>query len=162
MRFVKAMAIARPCSDLSPGALTAKRLRTGPARSRTSTWRARTASARRATRRSKVWYTVADGVLSDVYYPTTDTTNVETLQYVVTDGSTFTDLQTRDMTFTVQALDARGMQCRVTSIAKSGSYRIVTDYLTDLVCDMVLMRVELRAAERPRRATGSTCASTRP
>jgi Glucodextranase, domain N. len=38
------------------------------------------------------------GVLSDVYYPTIDNTNVETLQYVVTDGSTFTDLQRRDMT----------------------------------------------------------------
>ena len=48
--------------------------------------------------RSKVWYTVADGVLSDVYFPTNDTTNNETLQYIVTDGSTFTDLQTRDMT----------------------------------------------------------------
>ena len=31
-------------------------------------------------RTSKVWYTVANGVLSDVYYPTVDTTNVETLQ----------------------------------------------------------------------------------
>ena len=47
-------------------------------------------------RTSKVWYTVANGVLSDVYYPTIDNTNVETLQYVVTDGSTFTDLQTRE------------------------------------------------------------------
>ena len=52
-------------------------------------------------RRSKVWFTVADGVLSDVYYPTNDNTNDETLQYVVTDGATFTDLQTRDMTYTV-------------------------------------------------------------
>src|SRR6478609_11531188 len=51
---------------------------------------------------SKVWYTVANGVLSDTYYPTVDNTNVETLQYVVTDGSTFTDLQTRDMTYDVE------------------------------------------------------------
>jgi hypothetical protein len=57
------------------------------------------------TDRSKVWFTVADGVLSDVYYPTNDNTNNETLQYIVTDGSTFTDLQTRDMTYSVQALD---------------------------------------------------------
>src|SRR3989442_15575301 len=64
---------------------------------------------------SKVWFTVANGVLSDVYYPTIDNTNVETLQYVVTDGSTFTDLQTRDMTSTVQALDGSGMACEVTS-----------------------------------------------
>ena len=31
---------------------------------------------------SKVWFTVANGVLSDVYAPTIDNTNVETLQYV--------------------------------------------------------------------------------
>ena len=48
---------------------------------------------------SKVWYTVAGGVLSDVYEPTIDNTNVSTLQYVVTDGSTFTDMQARDMTW---------------------------------------------------------------
>ena len=69
---------------------------------------------------SKVWFTVANGVLSDVYYPTIDNTNVETLQYIVTDGSTFTDLQTRDMTSTVRALDSSGMACRVTSTPASG------------------------------------------
>ena len=70
-------------------------------------------------------------MLSDVYYPTNDTTNNETLQYVVTDGSTFTDLQTRDMTYTVQALDKRALTCRVVAKAKSGKYRITTDFLTD-------------------------------
>ena len=64
---------------------------------------------------SKVWFTVAGGVLSDVYYPTIDNTNVETLQYVVTDGTTFTDLQTRDTTYTVRALDRRA--CRAGSPA---------------------------------------------
>src|SRR2546425_6102403 len=78
---------------------------------------------------SKVWFTVAGGVLSDVYYPTVDNTNVETLQYVVTDGATFTDLQTRDMTSTVRALDGNGMACEGTSTPASGRYRIVTDYV---------------------------------
>ena len=77
---------------------------------------------------SKVWYTVANGVLSDVYYPTVDNTNVETLQYVVTDGATFTDLQTRDMTYTAEAVTTRGgMACKVTATARSGKYRIETD-----------------------------------
>ena len=91
-------------------------------------------------RTSKVWYTVADGVLSDVYYPTIDNTNVETLQYVVTDGATFTDLQTRDTTFTAEPLDASGMSCRVTTTAKSGKYRIVTDYVTDPGRNALLLR----------------------
>jgi glucan 1,4-alpha-glucosidase len=90
---------------------------------------------------SKVWYTVANGVLSDTYYPTLDNTNVETLQYIVTDGSTFTDLQTRDMTYTVKALGDGGMACRVTTTAKSGRYRIITDYVTDPSRNTLLMHV---------------------
>ncbi len=88
---------------------------------------------------SKVWYTVANGVLSDVYFPTADNTNVETLQFVVTDGQTFTDLQSRDTTYTVQSLDARSLDCRTTSIAKSGRYQIVTDYFTDPSRNSVVM-----------------------
>jgi glucan 1,4-alpha-glucosidase len=96
-------------------------------------------------RQSKVWYTVADGVLSDVYFPTNDNTNVETLQYVVTDGSTFTDLQTRDMTYTVTAPDDRSLSCRVTATAKSGRYKIVTDYVTDTEREAVVMRSRFTA-----------------
>src|SRR6202521_2147908 len=87
---------------------------------------------------STVWFTIANGVLSDVYYPTNDNTNVETLQYVVTDGSTFTDLQTRDTSYTVQLLGSFG--CRVISTAHSGAYRITTDYVTDPDRNTVLMR----------------------
>ena len=94
---------------------------------------------------SKVWYTIANGVLSDVYYPTIDNTNVETLQYVVTDGSTFTDLQTRDMTYEVEPVhDSGGMACKVTASAKDGKYRIETRYITDPDRNTVLMRVEFK------------------
>ena len=34
---------------------------------------------------SKIGFTVANGILSDVYAPTVDATNVETRQYLVTD-----------------------------------------------------------------------------
>ena len=61
---------------------------------------------------SKVWFTVADGVLSDTYWPTIDATNVNTLQYLVTDGHSFTDLQTRDMSYKVLP-DPTGMACTV-------------------------------------------------
>ncbi len=92
---------------------------------------------------SKVWFTVAGGVLSDVYYPTIDTTNVETLQLVVTDGRTFTHLATRDMTYTVAPLDPSGMTCRVTSRAKDGRYTLTTDYVTDPKRASVVLRTRL-------------------
>ena len=96
-----------------------------------------------ADRGSKVWYTVADGVLSDVYEPTIDNTDVSTLQYVVTDGeSTFSDLQTRDMTYTVAA-DRSGMACTVTSTDAKHGFRLVTTYITDPARDTVLMHTTL-------------------
>ena len=97
--------------------------------------------------KSKVWFTLANGVLSDVYYPTIDNTNVETLQYIVTDGSTFTDLQTRDTTYTVQSLstNSHALDCEVTTTAKSGKYRIITDYLTDPGQNTLVMNVHFIA-----------------
>ncbi len=93
---------------------------------------------------SKVWYTVANGVLSDTYEPAIDNTNVSTLQYVVTDGSTFTDLQTRDMSYTVSA-DPTGMACTVTATDAEHGYRLTTTYITDPGRDTVLMRTRLSA-----------------
>src|SRR6516225_5201961 len=95
-----------------------------------------------ANSRSKVWYTVAGGVLSDVYEPTIDNTDVSTLQYIVTDGSTFTDLQTRDMTYTAAA-DPSGMACTVTSTDAKHGFQLVTTYITDPGSDTVLMQTSL-------------------
>ena len=90
---------------------------------------------------SKVWFTVADGVLSDTYWPTVDATNVHTLQYLVTDGRTFTDLQTRDMTYKVLP-DFTGMSCTVVATPKQAArgYSITTTYVADPSRDAVLMR----------------------
>jgi glucoamylase len=89
---------------------------------------------------SKVWFTVAGGVLSDVYWPTIDATNVHTLQYLVTDGRSFTDLQTRDMTYTVEN-DPTGMACTVIArpMTAAHGYQITTTYLADPSRDAVLM-----------------------
>ena len=92
---------------------------------------------------SKAWYTVADGVLSDVYSPTIENSNDATLQYVVTDGSSFTALQQRDMTYTVSSPDPSGMVCEVTSTDAAHGFKLVTDYLTDPGRDSVVMQTRL-------------------
>lgn len=88
---------------------------------------------------SRVWFTVADGVLSDTYWPNVDATNVHTLQYVVTDGSTFTDLQTRDMTYRVIP-DPTGMSCTIVASSAAHHYSLTTTYIADPARDAVLMR----------------------
>jgi glucoamylase len=88
---------------------------------------------------SKVWFTVADGVLSDTYWPTNDATNVKTLQYAVTDGHSFTDLQTRDMSYRVVP-DPSGMSCTIVASSAAHNYRITTTYIADPSRNAVLMR----------------------
>ena len=90
---------------------------------------------------SKVWFTVADGVLSDTYWPTVDATNVHTLQYLVSDGHSFTDLQTRDMTYRVLD-DPTGMACTVIASDAAHHYSIQTTYIADPAHDSVLMHVQ--------------------
>ena len=80
---------------------------------------------------SKVWFTVAGGVLSDVFSPSIEATNVNTVQYIVTDGRTFADLQQRDMTYSLSSPDPSGMVCQVTSTDRAHGFRLVSDYITD-------------------------------
>ena len=92
--------------------------------------------------RSKVWYTVAGGTLSDVYAPTIDNTDVKSLDPVVT-GPGFTALQPRDMTYTVSAPGGTGMACEVTAHDAAHHFDLVTDYITDPATEAVIMRFTL-------------------
>lgn len=96
---------------------------------------------------SKIWYTVANGVLSDVYGATVDITNLQSLQYIVTDGSSWTDLQASDMTYTA-AVDSTGMSCTITSTPTDSShdYTLTTTYITDTASNTVLIKTTMTGA----------------
>ena len=77
-------------------------------------------------------------------------------------GSTFTDLQTRDMTYTVRALDRSGMACRVTSTAQqrhaTGSSPTTSPTRGR---DSVVMRTRLPGRHGPAGPEGVRPATTR-
>ena len=56
---------------------------------------------------SKVWFTVAKGITSEIFYPRLDVPNMQDMQYIVTDGSTFVDLE-RDATNHVISMPTEG------------------------------------------------------
>lgn len=84
-----------------------------------------------ATTTSKVWFTVANGITSEVFYPRADVPNMQDMQYLVTDGSTFVDLERDATNHVVSMPDAKSLEYTVTNTAKSGKYRITNTYLTD-------------------------------
>lgn len=92
---------------------------------------------------SKVWYTVADGTLSDTYAPTIDNTNVKSLDPIVTGPGFSAQLQPRDMTYSVGELGTTGMACRVVAIDRSGHFALVTDFVTNPAAEAVVMQLSL-------------------
>ncbi len=94
---------------------------------------------------SKVWYTIAQGVVTEVYYPKVDVPNVQDLQLIVTDGSTFVDLERDATNHTVQLLDPQALTYRQINDAKSGKYRITRTLVTDPDRPTLLMETRFQA-----------------
>jgi glucoamylase len=80
---------------------------------------------------SKLWHTLEQGELTEVYYPDLGTPSIRDMQLVVTDGRTFAERERDDTTHKVQLVDRRSLTYRQIDTAKSGAYRIVKTYVSD-------------------------------
>jgi glucoamylase len=94
---------------------------------------------------SKVWYTLRDGELSEIYYPRIDTPSTRDTQLVITDGKTFTDRESTDTFHHVRLLDRRSLVYQQIDRAKSGRYVITRTYVTDPHRSTVLIRINVRS-----------------
>jgi glucoamylase len=98
---------------------------------------------------SKVWFTVAKGITSEVFYPRLDIPNMEDMQYVITDRSTFVDLE-RDATSHVTSMPAENaLEYTITNTDKrpSPKYRITNTYVTDPSRDTLLIRTRFESLD---------------
>jgi glucoamylase len=109
---------------------------------------------------SKVWFTLAHGELTEVFYPDLGTPAVRDLQFIVTDGETFVEkehvtekgfgeaIENRipydidDATqHRVEMPDPRSLTFQQINTAKSGKYRITKTYVTDPERSTLLINV---------------------
>ncbi len=88
---------------------------------------------------SKVWFTLNDGVMTEVYYPTLDVPNVQMLQLVIVDGSVRTE--SADTSQRMEMVDGKGFVFRQTNTSKDGYYTITKTYVTDPHRNTVLIDV---------------------
>jgi glucoamylase len=98
------------------------------------------------TSRSKVWYTLNNGTLSEIYYPRIDTEGTRDTQFAVSDGATFTDREdSSSTTKRTELVDPRALVYRQINTATSGKYRITKTYVTDPVRSAVLVDVRFQS-----------------
>lgn len=95
---------------------------------------------------SKVWFTLGDGVMTEVYYPTVDVANVQALQFVIVsaDGRRV-ETEAEDTLHRVEVLDSRSLTFRQINTAKSGAYTIAKTYVTDPARPTVLIDVQFKS-----------------
>src|ERR1044072_7186276 len=72
---------------------------------------------------SKVWFTLANGVMTEVFYPTLDVPNVETLQVYIDTGDRF-ESEANDTIHRLELPDPAALTFRQINTAKSGAYTI--------------------------------------
>ena len=80
---------------------------------------------------SKVWYTLGNGELENVFYPQTDTPDTFGLQYIVTDGSTFTSTETTGTSHAISLADPTSLVWQQVNTATNGDFSITKTYIAD-------------------------------
>jgi len=72
---------------------------------------------------SKVWFTLAEGVLTEVFYPRLDVPNVQTLQFIVVSPAGV-GREGRDTIYNLQVVDSGSGTFRRINTARNGAYTI--------------------------------------
>src|ERR1043165_1549405 len=93
---------------------------------------------------SKVWFTLRDGLMTEVYYPTVDAANVQTLQLIIVDG-TKVETESEDTTHRRKVLNPQVWTFRQLTPARSGAYAIVKPYVPDPERNPVLVDIQFEA-----------------
>jgi glucoamylase len=90
---------------------------------------------------SKVWFTLNDGVMTEVFYPTLDVPNVQTLQLVVVQGNRV-QTESEDTVHRIEVLDPKSLSFRQVNTAENGAYTITKTYAADPERSSVLVEVD--------------------
>ena len=80
---------------------------------------------------SRLWYTLANGVNTEIYYPTIDTPQVRDLQYMVSDGETFFHDERRNTDSKTEIIDEGALGFRITNTDREGRYTIEKQIIGD-------------------------------
>ena len=92
---------------------------------------------------SKVWHTLDDGRLTEVFYPDLGTPSVRSLEFVVSDGS-FSQRDSQAQNRSVQLIDSRSLTYRQVN-EQPGRYRITKTYVTDPARNVLMLGVRFES-----------------
>ena len=76
---------------------------------------------------SHLWFTIWNGIVTEVYYPTVDRPQIRDFQYLVTDGKTFFHEEKSDLTIKMERVADHVLGYRCVNADHDGRYTITKD-----------------------------------
>jgi glucoamylase len=95
---------------------------------------------------SRIWFTVWNGVLTEVYYPTIDKPQIRDLQYLVSDGKSFFHEEKRHLLSKTERCTPNALSYRVTNTDPDGRYQITKEVISDPHLPCILQHTRVQAA----------------
>jgi glucoamylase len=95
---------------------------------------------------SRLWYTLANGVITECYYPTIDSPQIRDMQYLVSDGETFFHDERRNMRTTMECLGTAALGVKITNTDPDGRYSIEKTIVGDPHLSCLLVHTKFNAA----------------
>lgn len=100
---------------------------------------------------SKVWYSISEGILNEIYYPQVDQACTRDISLIVTDGKEFFSEEKRDTSHFIKHL-AKGVPgYHVTNSCKQHHYRIEKEIISDPFRDTLLQRIQFFPMNKKRK-----------
>ncbi|MFZ0706358.1 MAG: glycoside hydrolase family 15 protein [Candidatus Korobacteraceae bacterium] len=96
---------------------------------------------------SRLWYTLANGVVTEVYFPTIDTPQMRDLQFLVTDGETFFHDERRHMISKTECRESAALGYTVTNSDAQGRYSIEKTIIGDPHLPCLLIHTKFNMVE---------------
>jgi glucoamylase len=96
---------------------------------------------------SQIWFTLWNGIVTEVYYPTVDQPQLRDLQYLVSDGTSFFHDEKRHLDSKLEQLSHHTLGYRYTNIDPGSRYAIVKEIITDPHLACILQHTQLTGDE---------------
>ncbi|MBD2307733.1 glucan 1,4-alpha-glucosidase [Chroococcidiopsis sp. FACHB-1243] len=92
---------------------------------------------------SRVWFTLSNGILNEVYYPTIDRPQIQDLQYLITDGESFLHEEKRHLYTKTERIAPDVLGYRITNSDPEGRYTITKEIIADPQDSCILQHTKL-------------------
>jgi glucoamylase len=102
---------------------------------------------------SRVAFTGAQGILTEVFYPTLDKAQNVDLQFIVTDGArTWGQEERRQRQHEVSLTNRRALEWKAVTTSDNGEWRMTKNFFTDPGRNCVVERVQFEALKPSKKA----------